>query len=122
MKKNLFLYFILNIIPYSAYSFFADSTTLDKSYERGLNFYKSLNEMKDRFIVSQFKIDSLKNIELNVYKKNSEKLKDSIIYSMLDKFNYVEDRRKKEIKKLKIKNFILEISLAVSIIFISLTQ
>lgn len=107
---------------YRSYSMCNDSTISDKNYERDLNFYKSLNEMKDRFIVSQFKIDSLKNVELRLYRKNSEKLKDSIIYSMFDKINYMEDKRKKEIKKLKIKNFILEVGLIVSIIFISIRQ
>lgn len=113
---------MLNITCYRSYSTCNDSTISDKYYERDLNFYKSLNEMKDRFIVSQFKIDSLKNVELRLYRKNSEKLKDSIIYSMFDKINYIEDKRKKEIKNLKIKNFILEVGLIVSIIFISITQ
>jgi len=118
----MFLFIVINTLPLMVYSLDNDSIPLDKSYERDLNFYKSLNEMKDRFIVSQFKIDSLKNVELKMYRKNSQILRDSIVYSMLDKFNYIEDKRKKETKKLKLKNVILSISLSVSIIFISFTQ
>ncbi len=118
----MFLFIVINTLPLMVYSLDNDSISLDKSYERDLNFYKSLNEMKDRFIVSQFKIDSLKNVELKMYRKNSQILRDSIVYSMLDKFNYIEDKRKKETKKLKLKNVILSISLSVSIIFISFTQ
>jgi hypothetical protein len=122
MRKIMFLFIVINTLPLMVYSLDNDSISLDKSYERDLNFYKSLNEMKDRFIVSQFKIDSLKNVELKMYRKNSQILRDSIVYSMLDKFNYIEDKRKKETKKLKLKNVILSISLSVSIIFISFTQ
>jgi hypothetical protein len=100
----------------------SDSSVVKKYFDNQANYYKRLNEIKDQFIMTQFINDSLKNVELDLYRKNNEQIRDSLSYAFFDKFNTMEEKRKRDIKKLKTKNLILVLSLAASIIVISFIQ
>ncbi len=100
----------------------SDSSVVKKYFDNQANYYKRLNEIKDQFIMTQFINDSLKNVELDLYRKNNEQIRDSLSYAFFDKFNIMEEKRKRDIKKLKTKNLILVLSLAASIIVISFIQ
>ncbi len=100
----------------------SDSSVVKSYFDNQVNYYKRLNEIKDQFIMTQFINDSIKNVELNMYRKSNEQIRDSLSYVFFDKFNIIEEKRKRDIKKLKTKNFILVLSLAASIVVISFIQ
>jgi hypothetical protein len=122
MKKMFFTSIFLICISCGVKCQNTDPSLSKKYFDNQTNYYKLLNEIKDQFIMTQFINDSLKNVELSLYKKNSEQICDSISYIFLDKFNVMEEKRKKDIKRLKTKNFILILSLATSIMIISFIQ
>lgn len=68
-----------------------------------LEFYKKMDSLNKEMIYYQFKNDSLKNIMIDRLEKNDEK-------------------KTKEIKRNRVKNFILGISLTMAIIIISVIQ
>ena len=122
MKKMFFSFIFLMSISGIVKCQKSDSSVVKKYFDNQANYYKRLNEIKDQFIMTQFINDSLKNIELDLYRKNNEQIRDSLSYAFFDKFNTMEEKRKRDIKKLKTKNLILVLSLAASIIVISFIQ
>lgn len=122
MKKMFFSFIFLMSISGIVKCQKSDSSVVKKYFDNQANYYKRLNEIKDQFIMTQFINDSLKNVELDLYRKNNEQIRDSLSYAFFDKFNTMEEKRKRDIKKLKTKNLILVLSLAASIIVISFIQ
>jgi len=122
MKKMFFTSIFLICISCGVKCQNTDPSLSKKYFDNQANYYRKLNEIKDQFIMTQFINDSLKTIELDLSRKNTEQIRDSISYAFLDKFNIMEEKRKKEIKRLRSENFILILSLATSIIIISFIQ
>lgn len=119
MKKSLLAFFVL--ISFSSNSNPVDSLK-NSDCTNTVKYYKRINQLQKEMIISQFKNDSLKNLELDSYRKNLDFYKDSISFVLLDSFNQIESKRHKEITHLKIKNLVLVLTIGCGIILYSFFQ